>query len=88
MGKTFHQVGVAAGKSTKQDAEDIKARVAVASMATMAKAQGQEMTEQDQEDMLKLAKEQMAAAASTAPIPEGTQDGSKEKEAFASNVEK
>jgi len=45
----------------KTDAEDIKARVAVATMATMAKAQGQEMTTEDQEQMMKQAKEQMAA---------------------------
>lgn len=50
-----------ASKSTKHNAEDIKARVAVASMATMAKAQGQEMTEQDRVDMMQQAKEHLAA---------------------------
>ena len=57
-------------KSTKQDAEDIKARVAVASMATMAKAQGQEMTEEDQKEMMQQAKEQMTAAPVTAESEE------------------
>ncbi|KAL7557514.1 hypothetical protein ACA910_005268 [Epithemia clementina (nom. ined.)] len=56
LGKEFHQVGVIAVKSIKFDAEDIKARLNVASMATMAKAQGQEMTEQDQKDMMQQAK--------------------------------
>mmetsp|Transcript_28626 Transcript_28626/g.59812 ORF Transcript_28626/g.59812 Transcript_28626/m.59812 type:complete len:361 (-) Transcript_28626:216-1298(-) len=73
LGKQFHQVGTLVAKElrlagqTGNDAEEIKARVAVASMATMAKAQGQEMTAEDQQEMMKQAKEQMAAAASGVP---------------------
>ena len=54
-------VGVAAGKlnTSKMSAEDIKATLNVAAMATMAKAQGQEMTEEDQKEMMKQAKQQM-----------------------------
>ena len=43
-------------------ADDAMARVAVASMTTMAKAQGQDVTEDDQEQMLKQAKMEMSAA--------------------------
>ena len=70
LGKEFHEVGTMATKSSKQDAEDIKARVAVASMATMAKAQGQEMTQQDQEAMMQHAKEQMIGGSKSSDSPE------------------
>lgn len=43
----------------KEDAEDIKARVAVATMTTMAKAQGQEVNEEDHEEMIEQARVQM-----------------------------
>jgi curved DNA-binding protein CbpA len=63
VGKLFERRALKAGKGEGGghfNAEDIKARVAVATMTTMAKAQGQEVTEQDQEDMIQQAK-QMAA---------------------------
>lgn len=44
------------GKGGYFNAEDIKARVAVATMTTMAKAQGQEVTEEDQAEMINQAK--------------------------------
>jgi hypothetical protein len=44
--------------NTKMNSEDIKKRVAVATMTTMAKAQGQEVTEEDQEEMLRQAMQQ------------------------------
>ena len=39
------------------DAEDIKARVEVATRTTMAKAQGQELSEEDPEEMIRMAKQ-------------------------------
>jgi hypothetical protein len=61
LGKEFHQVGAAMANlnTTKMSADDIKAQLNVAAMATMAKAQGQEMTEEDQKAMMKQTKEQM-----------------------------
>lgn len=58
LGHEFYRVGKAAGGNGVKviDAEDIKARATVAAMTTMAKAQGQEVTEQDQEEMIKQAK--------------------------------
>ena len=41
----------------KFDAQDIKARMSVAAMTTMAKAQGQEVSKEDQEEMIKQAKQ-------------------------------
>jgi len=67
MGSTFHEIGKLAAKALKKSggkksdkAEDIKARVAVATMATMAKAQGQEMDESDHEEMMKQAAKMMS----------------------------
>ena len=48
------------GKISKFNADDIKAQMSVAAMTTMAKAQGQELTKEDQDEMLKQAKAQMA----------------------------
>ena len=45
---------------SKFNADDIKAQMSVAAMTTMAKAQGQELTKEDQDEMLKQAKAQMA----------------------------
>jgi len=61
LGKEFRLVGTAASKmnSNKMDADDIKAKLSVAAMATMAQAQGQEMTAEDQKIMMAQAKEQM-----------------------------
>lgn len=42
-------------------ADEIKAQLSVAAMATVAKAQGQEMTTEDQEEMMKQARQQMEA---------------------------
>jgi curved DNA-binding protein CbpA len=53
------------GKKAKEfAADDALARVAVATMTTMAKAQGQEVTESDQEMMLQQAKMELSGAAS------------------------
>ena len=46
--------------SEKMDSEDIKARLSVAAMTTMAKAQGQEVSNEDQEEMIKKAKQMSA----------------------------
>lgn len=60
LGKEFRLVGQAAAKlSSKMSADDIKAQLSVAAMATMAQAQGQEMTPEDQEAMMQQAREQM-----------------------------
>jgi hypothetical protein len=62
LGREFRTIGMLAAKSgsnnTKMNSEDIKKRVAVATMTTMAKAQGQEVTEEDQEEMLRQAMQQ------------------------------
>ena len=64
LGKEFRKVGAAAARLNKSsmDAEEIKAKLSVAAMATMAKAQGQEMTEEDQQELMKQAKEEMKNA--------------------------
>lgn len=49
------------GTVSKFNADEIKAQMSVAAMTTMAKAQGQELTKEDQDEMLKQAKAQMAA---------------------------
>jgi curved DNA-binding protein CbpA len=61
LGREFRWVGIEAGKlnTSKMSADDIKATLNVAAMATMAKAQGQEMTEEDQKEMMKQTKQQM-----------------------------
>jgi curved DNA-binding protein CbpA len=71
MGREFHTIGTAAARSkmnahggkgardSKESVHEIKARFAVATMATMANAQGQEMTREDREEMMKQAKEEM-----------------------------
>merc|ERR1711920_893913 len=61
LGKEFRKVGYAASKlnKSKMSADEIKAKLSVAAMATMAKAQGQEMTEEDQQEMLRQAKQEM-----------------------------
>ena len=61
LGKEFRKVGYAASKLNKDSmsADDIKAKLSVAAMATMAKAQGQEMTMEDQQEMMRQAKEEM-----------------------------
>ena len=59
MGREFQTIGKLHKKKTSEDfsVNSIKARVAVAAQTTMAKAQGQEVTEQDQEEMIKQAKQ-------------------------------
>jgi hypothetical protein len=61
FGRQFYEAGKRvelAGKAVGFEADDIKARVAAATMTTMAKAQGQEVSESDAEEMIKQAKEQ------------------------------
>jgi hypothetical protein len=58
MGREFQTVGkLSKPNSENFSANSIKARVAVAAQTTMAKAQGQEVSEQDQEEMIKQAKQ-------------------------------
>jgi len=67
LGREFLTIGKVSGGGVKGiDTEDIKARAAVAAMTTMAKAQGQEVTEADQEEMIKQAKEMSSAQKTTA----------------------
>lgn len=47
-------------RSLREGADSIKARIAVAAMTTMAKAQGQEVNAEDHEEMIKEAKRQMS----------------------------
>lgn len=66
LGQVFYSVGTAAaGSSPKhQDAQEIKARAEVAVMTTMAKAQGQDVSEKDTEELIKQAKTMQAMAGS------------------------
>ena len=59
LGKEFYTIGKECGgeKYDVKDTKDIKARAEVAVMTTMAKAQGQEVTEDDTEDMIRRAKD-------------------------------
>ena len=64
LGSEFQKVAAAAKKSnpegnSKMSADDIKLKMNVAAMATMAKAQGQELSEDDQQALMKQAKEAM-----------------------------
>ena len=64
LGREFLTIGKEASLRSSQvtkhlEADEIKARVAVATMTTMAKAQGQELTEEDQEEMLQKTKMEM-----------------------------
>jgi hypothetical protein len=62
IGNEFYSIGKARGgeKYNVKDTADIKARAEVAVMATMAKAQGQEVSEDDTEEMIKQAKNMRA----------------------------
>ena len=61
LGREFLLIGKQAKKSkpssNEVDADDIKARVEVATRTTMAKAQGQELSEEDPEEMIRMAKQ-------------------------------
>jgi curved DNA-binding protein CbpA len=61
LGREFQAVGRKHQKTEQHSSDDIKARVAVATMTTMAKAQGQEVTEEDQLNMMKQAKEELSS---------------------------
>jgi len=54
-----------------KDTADIKARAEVAVMTTMAKAQGQEVSEDDTEEMIKQAKNMRADLAKEAADANG-----------------
>jgi len=56
-------------KSDQVDAEQIKARANIAVMTTMAKAQGQEVNENDMEELIKQAKAMSAAQKAGQPFP-------------------
>merc|ERR1712125_16153 len=58
LGENFFQVGKEMGGLTSQsvDTKDLKARAEVAVMTTMAKAQGQELSPEDTEEMINQAK--------------------------------
>eukprot|EP00580_Thalassiosira_gravida_P003430 CAMPEP_0201619238 /NCGR_PEP_ID=MMETSP0492-20130828/41147_1 /ASSEMBLY_ACC=CAM_ASM_000837 /TAXON_ID=420259 /ORGANISM="Thalassiosira gravida, Strain GMp14c1" /LENGTH=620 /DNA_ID=CAMNT_0048088069 /DNA_START=52 /DNA_END=1914 /DNA_ORIENTATION=+ len=76
IGEEFFNIGKANGgeKYSVKDAADIKARAEVAVMTTMAKAQGQEVSEDDTEEMIKQAKN-MRADAENAANGEGGKTG-------------
>jgi X-domain of DnaJ-containing len=58
LGREFLAIGAATAltKSSEIDAKDIKTRAEVAAMATLARAQGQEVSEKDAEELIKQAK--------------------------------
>merc|ERR1719253_1166959 len=62
IGEEFYTIGKARGgdKYSLTDTADIKARAEVAVMTTMAKAQGQEVSESDTEEMIKNAQNMRA----------------------------
>jgi hypothetical protein len=59
LGSEFYTIGKECGgeKYDVKDTSDIKARAEVAVMTTMAKAQGQEVSEDDTEDLIRRAKD-------------------------------
>lgn len=63
LGREFQKVGKQARLLKKKGQElsidDIQARVAVATMASMAKAQGQDITEEDQAEMMRQVKREL-----------------------------
>ena len=68
LGKAFQKVGKyhrSIRPKEEFNTDDAMARVAVATMTTMAKAQGQEVTEEDQEIMLEQAKLSKVVSAAT-----------------------
>jgi hypothetical protein len=64
LGREFHEIGKAVAMTAeKQDTDDIRARAEIAVMATMARAQGQEVSEQDAEELYRQAKSMKAQEA-------------------------
>jgi curved DNA-binding protein CbpA len=65
LGREFQKVGKQARMLNKKNGEvetsveDIQARMAVATMATMAKAQGQDLTDEDQAEMMRQVKREL-----------------------------
>ena len=79
LGEEFLAVGKLVGKAKKEDSkEDIKARAEVAVMTTMAKAQGQEVTSEDTEEMIKQQKQMAAEQAKAAAPSDGSSPPSAE----------
>lgn len=73
VGEDFFIIGKSRGgeKYSVKDTADIKARAEVAVMTTMAKAQGQEVSEDDTEEMIKQAKNMRADLAKEAADANG-----------------
>lgn len=77
--RIFGQEFLSMGKITRKtkpskgqfDADDIKARVEVAARTTMAKAQGQELSEDDHEEAIRLAKQMSLDAKKQGATEEG-----------------
>jgi len=71
IGQEFLAIGkmTESSKSDQVDREDIKARAHIAVMTTMAKAQGQEVNENDMEELIKQAKAMSAAQKIGQPYP-------------------
>ena len=59
LGREFYAIGKAAEETAvnQVDAKEIRARAEVAAMTTLAKAQGQEMSDKDAEQLIRQAKE-------------------------------
>jgi len=79
LGNEFQAVGalqVNPNTNAKMSADDIKLQMNVAAMATMAKAQGQELTPDDQEALMKQAKEAMEQQQQQQPHPHPEPDAS------------
>jgi curved DNA-binding protein CbpA len=59
LGREFNAMGKLAAKTNVRnvDAQDIRTRAEIAAMTTLAKAQGQEVSEKDAEEMIKQAKQ-------------------------------
>jgi curved DNA-binding protein CbpA len=69
LGREFNRVGMAAAKLNKSSmsADDIKAQLSVAAMTTMAHSQGQEITKEDQEELMKQARREMSGKGAAPP---------------------
>jgi curved DNA-binding protein CbpA len=76
LGREFNRVGVAAAKLNKSSmsADDIKAQLSVAAMTTMAHSQGQEITKEDQEELMKQARREMSGKGAAPPSEADTEE--------------
>ena len=72
MGKISESTRTISHPEEGENKEEIKLRAEIAAMTTLAKAQGQEMTMEDQQEMMKQAKQEMHGVPPPPPSPEAS----------------